>query len=533
MATSKMFVHYKGTVDQFKALSNLSDYANKIVFIKGGDDGKGSAIYTHGEYYTSAHDVEALVASLNIVKGVMVNGDSSTLKVASGHNGVINFTNGDETVAVSADGPGIKISVSEVFRNRVSAVETLAGNTSTALGAKTDTKDAEGSAFARIAQLKADVEAMGGTSGSIASQIETAINDLDVAVSTGDYVKTIKQVDGKIEATTGTFNFDEKGTASNLIKGLNGTPEGTGSNGIKVTVTQTEGAVTAVAVDDSAVYKKADAETMAQNKVDALASGAVKANTDAIAKLNGNNTVEGSVAKQIKDAIEAFAGTVDGDTAIENVTELLKYVAGVDGSKDLASAIAQIAENKGKIETLNGNESTAGSVAKVVKDASDSIKTEVQGIIEENERVTAEAYTNLDTRMIALESKNATIDSALQSADITTGSANGTIAVKGSDVVVKGLGSAAFTDAGAYATAEQGSKADSALQEIEAVGGDYITLTDSDKSANKQTVTASVAVKAVASATAAKQGLADSYDVNQEIAGAKSYADALFAWEEL
>lgn len=469
MATSKMFVHYKGTVDQFKALSNLSDYANKIVFIKGGDDGKGSAIYTHGEYYTSAHDVEALVASLNIVKGVMVNGDSSTLKVANGHNGVINFTNGDETVAISADGPGIKISVSETFRNRVSAVETLAGNTSTALGAKTDTKNAEGSAFARIAQLKADVEALGGTSGSIANQIEAAINDLDVEVSTGDYVKTIKQVDGKIEATTGTFNFDEKGTASNLIKGLNGTPEGTGTNGIKVTVTQTEGAVTAVAVDDSAVYKKADAETMAQNKVDALANGAVKANADAIAKLNGNNTVEGSVAKQIKDAIDAFAGTVDGDTAIENVTELLNYVAGVDGSKDLASAIAQIEENKGKIATLNGDNATAGSVAKAVKDAIDS---EVQR-------------------------------------------ANGAYAVKNTETVASNAATRAeeaYTLAGQKATAaEAKAQAVTAISEIAEVS-----------KASESTVVVTVKTKA---------GSVSSVSVDDS--AIKKYADDLFAWEEL
>jgi hypothetical protein len=57
---------------------------------------------------------------------------------------------------------------------------------------------------------------------------------------------------------------------------------------------------------------------------------------------------------------------------------------------------------------------------------------------------------------------------------ITTGSANGTIAVDGKDVAVKGLGSAAFTDAGAYATAEQGGKADAAAAAI-ATYGDIVT----------------------------------------------------------
>ena len=83
------------------SIANKRNFHNKIVFIKGGANGKGAAIYTHGEYYTTSHDVKTLVDSLNIVKGVMVNNDSSTLKVASGHNGVINFSNGDNTVAVN------------------------------------------------------------------------------------------------------------------------------------------------------------------------------------------------------------------------------------------------------------------------------------------------------------------------------------------------------------------------------------------------------------------------------------------------
>lgn len=55
----------------------------------------------------------------------------------------------------------------------------------------------------------------------------------------------------------------------------------------------------------------------------------------------------------------------------------------------------------------------------------------------------------------------------LVAADITTGSANGTIAVEGTDVAVKGLGSAAFTEAAAYATAAQGTKADNAAVKTE------------------------------------------------------------------
>lgn len=46
---------------------------------------------------------------------------------------------------------------------------------------------------------------------------------------------------------------------------------------------------------------------------------------------------------------------------------------------------------------------------------------------------------------------------------VTTGSTNGTVSVDGTDVAVQGLGSAAYTQSTAYATAAQGTKADNAL----------------------------------------------------------------------
>ena len=68
------------------------------------------------------------------------------------------------------------------------------------------------------------------------------------------------------------------------------------------------------------------------------------------------------------------------------------------------------------------------------------------------------AYTESDA--YATAAQGALADTALQKADITTGTANGTIAVEGTDVAVKGLGTAAYTASTAYATAAQGTKAD-------------------------------------------------------------------------
>jgi len=55
---------------------------------------------------------------------------------------------------------------------------------------------------------------------------------------------------------------------------------------------------------------------------------------------------------------------------------------------------------------------------------------------------------------------------ALQASDITEGTTDGTIKVKGNAVSVHGLGTAAYTASTAYATAAQGTKADSAVQSV-------------------------------------------------------------------
>lgn len=495
--TSKMFVHYSGTVDQFKALSNLSDYANKIVFIKGGADGKGAAIYTHGEYYTTSHDVKTLVDSLNIVKGVMVNNDSSTLKVASGHNGVINFSNGDNTVAVTMDGPGIKISVSEAFVKRVSDVETLAGNTATALGGKSDAADADGSAFARIAKLKSDVEALGGESGSIANQIATAINGLDVDVSTGDYVKTIKQVDGKIEATTGTFNFDEAGAADAVKSELLGTSADASSKN------------TIYGAKKHAEEKASTAEINAKSYADSLVAKdsaiekRVAANETAIATLNGEG--DGSVKKQVADAVAGIVAGADEDF------DTLKEVADWIG-KDTTGA----AQMQSDIATLKSDVTVTGSVA-------NSIKTAIEALDVTDTAVVGKYVSAVSE----VDGKISVTREDLPTYTLVTGDNNGQVKFNGTNVSVKGLGSAAYTESTAYATSIQGGKADSALQSVsKGTDGTYVTTTVTTKSNNTQTIGVSITTKAVANATSTDNGLATAYD-------AKSYADNLFVWEEL
>lgn len=67
-------------------------------------------------------------------------------------------------------------------------------------------------------------------------------------------------------------------------------------------------------------------------------------------------------------------------------------------------------------------------------------------------------------------------DSAIQ--EVATGKTNGSVSVDGTDVPVKGLGTAAYTGSDAYATAAQGEKADSAVQSVAAGTADGTIAVD-------------------------------------------------------
>lgn len=357
---AKMFVNYSKTKAEFIAAGLATTYNNSIVFIKGDAQGNGSCIYTHGQYFANFSE---FINAINYVKGVNVDGKNYN---AAAGGGYVAFSATDpSTVAVNAGQNGINIGLTTEFVNKVN-------NTATNLGTTSDSASASGSAFARIANLAGLIASLQGEgTGSVSEQITSAVNALrtEIVGTLGtDDSKTLAAINDELDSIISNYN---------TLKGRVDTIEG---DYLKSSdKTELQGNIDKkVAQSDYdtkiAALEKADTDNLktAKDYTDSLANGAVKANTDAIAKLNGNASAEGSIAKQIQDAINEFAGTADADNVIENVTELLNYVSGVDGSKTLSEAIAQIAENKGKIETLNGSNTTAGSVAKQVKDAIDS-----------------------------------------------------------------------------------------------------------------------------------------------------------------
>lgn len=120
---------------------------------------------------------------------------------------------------------------------------------------------------------------------------------------------------------------------------------------------------------------------------DKAVKASIKSNTDAIATLNGNSTVAGSVDKKVADAINEFATKVSDDQTINTFKELIDYAASHQGEYSTLSG--EVQTNKTAIATLNGT--GAGSVSKAVSDAVDAAKTDLQ--------------TEIDKKVDAVEGK--------------------------------------------------------------------------------------------------------------------------------
>jgi hypothetical protein len=147
--------------------------------------------------------------------------------------------------------------------------------------------------------------------------------------------------------------------------------------------------------------------------------------------------------------------------------------------------VAQVTKaNADAISVLSGE--GEGSVAKAVADAKADLEDKIQEVADsvESKNVSAEgdSYVNASAsdNKVTVSATEKTIaslalaDSALQKADITEGTTNGTINVKGTDVAVHGLGSAAYTDSSDYDTS--GAAATVKTELLGDAADDYNTL---------------------------------------------------------
>lgn len=187
--------------------------------------------------------------------------------------------------------------------------EGIEGQLRTDLGTKNDVADKDGSAFARIANLASLVSDMtGGSTTSIAQQIADAKAELKGNATTeGD---TLGKLEGLIAAEAQTARAAEGANARDI-----------------------EAEAGRAAGEESRIEGLVTAEVTRATGVESGLDSRLQAAEGLIAKLDGADTVEGSVKKQIKDAVQAEADRATGvENGLANRIKTLEAAVGEDGS---------------------------------------------------------------------------------------------------------------------------------------------------------------------------------------------------------
>lgn len=268
-------------------------------------------------------------------------------------------------------------------------------------------------------EVKADIEALEGLVGTtaVATQIANAIDALDLA-NTYEAKGTAATEAGKVQTALNEYktandaavkaNADaitaiKDGTTIDSFADVESALIGKQAAGDYATKAQAQAYANA---KDAAITAAQEAADKAQGEVDALETvvdgkadkattlagygitdaytkeevdaaiedaeyddtalaARVSANETAISTLNG--TGDGSVSKTVNDAINDFATKISDDGTVNTFKEMIDYAA--EHNSDFTAALGDIEKNKSDIATLNGDATTAGSVAKTVADA--------------------------------------------------------------------------------------------------------------------------------------------------------------------
>lgn len=325
---------------------------SKITGLQGLLDGKQDTLTFDGDYAAGTNNV-ATVSTVNAAKTALIGNTSAEATTTDGNTiaDVRRYVDA-KTEALASDAKLAELS-NKVTAN-TNSIATI--NTSLAEG---------GSVFNAIA----DAKKAGTDAAKAVNTLETgkvkANTDAIAAINnakTGILKQAKDYADGKDAAIAAAKKAgDDAATAvSDLEKGQVKT------NKTDIAAINTK--IGDIPADKTVAQAIEDAKTAATYD-DKEVRGLIKNNKDAIDVLNGGDTINGSVAKSVKDAINDFATKVSEDGTVNTFKELVDYVA-AHGS-EYTDAIADIAANKSAIKTLNGT--GTGSVSKAVNDAIDGL----------------------------------------------------------------------------------------------------------------------------------------------------------------
>lgn len=414
------------------------------------------------------------IENTSLVKfGYAINKDASTA------SGFITFDSGKQAIYVG-DGTTANLVTSSVkdatFENSVLTITKIDGNEYTLDFSDVASASGVSMNFKALDQRVKDTSTAAAANATAIADLSHDLNDLDAAY---------KLADSSIRT-----DFAAADTLlSNRIKAVE---DAVGENGS--VATQIENAI--AALDSS--KEAEDASKFVKVKVDIVdgklsENGVVVSTTDiasaqALTAHTGNTTMhitadERTNWNNAKSAIDAFLKDADMTTdAVDTLKELQKYMT--DDASAANALVNRVGANETAIATLNGDASTAGSVAKAVADAKSDVVGDASegyntlGKLEDKIQAEASARESADQalgqRIDAItDGTNAVISFGGQKGEITVrgeqstdGAVNLSMNGKQLEASIVGLRSAAFTDVDDYATADQGAKADSAVQNV-------------------------------------------------------------------
>lgn len=252
----------------------------------------------------------------------------------------------------------------QAISNEVTRATGVEDGLRTDLGQKTDPLNSEGSAFARIAALRSEMDILAGDGNSIAAQIEAAINNLK---GTGFDSGTLSSLEDKLEA-----EIERAGNA-----------EIANANAITAEKQRAEG------IEQGLQQQITSNDTDIDNlqKQDQAHSDAIAANSAAIEILNGSDTTAGSVAKAVKDAVSAEKSEREAaDEAIDARLDILEGYFTGEGDGTVADQIADAVAEEARLrqeadETLQDNiDTVSGNLDKEIERAKAAEKVNADAI---------------------------------------------------------------------------------------------------------------------------------------------------------
>lgn len=380
---------------------------------------------------------------------------------------------GDGTTITQSGTDTVTFSVGTIAQSKVSGLESALAEKASNTELSEVRSIAEAAAPQATTYNKTEVDSKISAAVGSVYKMKGSIQDVDELLGLSGVV--IGDVYNVIEA--GTLNDEPFEAGSNFVA----TKAGAGN--------QAEMWDKLGGTIDLSEYAKTEAiaSTYATKSEVSTLSGKVTANTTAISTLNGSG--EGSVSKAVSDAIASEVERADG--AYDSKGSAAAVKTAVDAYTVNGVAISSNPTLSGNNVSLSSSYAAAGAysapaigdkldvaIGKLAKGISDASASGVLSFGGQTGAITVDtanstngavkftmsgknltgtvnglksaAYTDASAYATAVQGTKA--DSALQQSSITSGSVNGTIAVSGSDVAVKGLGSAAYTEASAYDT---------------------------------------------------------------------------------